>query len=270
MNREFNLKHKDNQQLIPWHKQNLSYRQKSETDIFFENKRNVTNSMHNVDFINIVQKVLCVHWQNDQFGVRDLVKYLGVKRSTFIRRFRDIFATTAVEFLNDYRLVKASQILLNPSLNISEVCYYCGFSDPRYFSKCFRSKFGVNPREYRANYICINESKSMQGEMLVEKALDVLKNENDHRVLSVDSFAEELNVSKATLYRRIKTVTGQSPYEFIRRYRLNKSVDMLVLSKKKIKDIALTVGFNDSKHFSRCFSNEFGVSPLSYRRRKCS
>jgi len=270
MNSKFNLKHIDNQQLIPWHKQNLSNKQKSEMDMFFENKRKLTNSMHNVDFINTVQKILCVHWQNDKFGVRDFVKCLRILRFDYIHNFREIFETTAVEFLKDYRLVKACQILLNPSLSVSEVCYYCGFSDPRYFSKCFRSKFGVNPREYRANYICINESKSMQGEMLIKKALDLLENENDHRVLSVDNFADELNVSKATLYRRIKTVTGQSPCEFIRRYRLNKSVDMLVLSEQKIKDIALTVGFNDSKHYSRCFSKEFGISPLSYRRRESS
>jgi AraC-like DNA-binding protein len=269
MNTECELKLKKIQYQISEHKQNVNFFQSNEMDTYFENNRKLTDKKQNIDFINAVQKILSLQWQNDQFKASNLVKYLNIKQSTINRQFQMLFGSTAAEFVKDYRLTNACNMLLNPTINISETGYLCGFSDPKYFSRCFRKKYGINPRAYREKFICKNSSKSIQEEMFLEKAMELLKTKNDYSPISFDCFANELNMSKTTLYRRIKNITGQSPCEFIRRYRLSKSVDMLKSSNNKIKDIASTVGFNDSRHFCRCFTNEFGISPFNYRR-KCN
>ena len=54
-----------------------------------------------------------------------------------------------MEFLREARIRKAMQMLDNPSVNVSEVAYTCGFSDPKYFSKCFKAATGQTPTEYK-------------------------------------------------------------------------------------------------------------------------
>ena len=238
----------------------------NEMDVFFEQKRKATASAQGVEFINQVQKNMCSHWQNEQFTVKTMFQLIAMPYSTASRRFQFLLGCSAVEVLRDYRLSNSCRLLLNPAVNISETGYRCGFADPKYYSRCFRKKYGLTPSEYREKYIRSACSMSIQGEILLEKAIKLLERDEDIFELNFDRFADELNVSKTTLYRRLKTITGQSPCEFIRRYRLNKSVDMLMLSEVKIKDIATSVGFYDSTHFSRCFTNEFGVSPMSFRR----
>jgi transcriptional regulator GlxA family with amidase domain len=55
---------------------------------------------------------------------------------------------TVKEFIRDVRLKKASELLEQKQLNISEVAYAVGFSDLLHFRKCFREKFGMNATEY--------------------------------------------------------------------------------------------------------------------------
>ena len=51
------------------------------------------------------------------------------------------------EFLRKIRLEKAKQILETGSLTIGEICYKVGFSSPSYFTKCFKSHFGILPTD---------------------------------------------------------------------------------------------------------------------------
>lgn len=79
---------------------------------------------------------------------------------------------------------------------------------------------------------------------------------------SINQFASELNISKASLYRKLKSTIGLSPCEFIRSVRINRSVELLT-RRKDISEVAFAVGFNDSKYFSKCFKREFGIAPVN-------
>ena len=81
---------------------------------------------------------------------------------------------------------------------------------------------------------------------------------------SFDMFFNDMNVSKSTLYRKIKVLTGMSPSDFIRNIRLKKACEIIKAKKVSVAEIAYEVGFNDSKYFSVCFKKEFGVTPTEY------
>lgn len=83
----------------------------------------------------------------------------------------------------------------------------------------------------------------------------------DKESLNVDLLAREMYVSRAQLYRKIKSLTGASPNHFIRDQRLDKSVRLLKKESSNISEIALDVGFNNPSYFSKCFQKRFGVSP---------
>lgn len=105
------------------------------------------------------------------------------------------------------------------------------------------------------------------GNRFLEKATEFVKNTlfDD---CSIDKFAQEMYMSKSTLYRIIMKMTGEPPLTFIRNVKMNRAVDLLLNSQLTVKEIAYSCGFNDPKYFTRCFRKEFGVTPKQYRKGK--
>lgn len=78
---------------------------------------------------------------------------------------------------------------------------------------------------------------------------------------SVEALAGNLFMSRSQLFRKLKALTGQSPNEFIRNYRLDHAMDKLKTEEVKIIQLAFSVGFSDEKYFSKCFKNRFKLLP---------
>ncbi len=92
----------------------------------------------------------------------------------------------------------------------------------------------------------------------------LLEKNLDNSDFDIDSFCRNLGVSSSYLYRKIKNITGLSPNEFIRTYRLRKAAVLFRESKMNVSEIAYHVGFNDPLYFSKCFKKQFGISPSMY------
>lgn len=74
-------------------------------------------------------------------------------------------------------------------------------------------------------------------------------------------------MSRVQLYRKTKALTGMSPVELIRRSRLEKGKKLLTVTDKTISEIAYAVGFNAPSYFTKCFKDEYGISPGEERER---
>ena len=79
--------------------------------------------------------------------------------------------------------------------------------------------------------------------------------------LSVETIGAELGLSRVQLYRKLKALTGQSPVELLRKARLQKGRRLLQSTTKSISEVAYEVGFSAPSYFTKCFKDEFGVSP---------
>ena len=79
--------------------------------------------------------------------------------------------------------------------------------------------------------------------------------------LNVETIGAELGLSRVQLYRKVKALTGQSPVELLRTARLQKGRQLLQTSGKTISEIAYEVGFTAPSYFTKCFKDEFGISP---------
>jgi AraC-like DNA-binding protein len=71
-------------------------------------------------------------------------------------------------------------------------------------------------------------------------------------------------MSHSGLYRKIKTLTGLSVNEFIRKIRLRNAEKLLLSCKYSINEIIYMVGINTPSYFRQCFKEEFGVTPTDY------
>lgn len=90
------------------------------------------------------------NFENQEFDVTELASELCMGRSKLYMQFKRITGLTPNEFILKVKLDEAMLMLKNHSeLNISEISIRLGFSSPRYFSKCFKSYFGVTPQAVR-------------------------------------------------------------------------------------------------------------------------
>lgn len=85
--------------------------------------------------------------------------------------------------------------------------------------------------------------------------------------ITVDDIAQHVAVSVRTLVRRFKESTGESPYSYLQRLRLETSKALLASSHYRIDQIAARVGYQDDSAFRRLFKKHVGVSPREYRQR---
>jgi signal transduction histidine kinase/AraC-like DNA-binding protein/ligand-binding sensor domain-containing protein len=82
-------------------------------------------------------------------SVEFLADELGMSRSHLYRKFKSILGYSPVEYIRVYRIRRAAELLKNKGFRVSEVAYDVGFSDPKYFSSCFKKEFGQTPSEYQ-------------------------------------------------------------------------------------------------------------------------
>ncbi|MGS2760646.1 hybrid sensor histidine kinase/response regulator transcription factor [Sinomicrobium sp. M5D2P9] len=82
--------------------------------------------------------------------------------------------------------------------------------------------------------------------------------------LNIDLLAENMHMSRSTLYRKIKEVSNLSPYELINISRLKKAAGLLKTTDMKIYEISENVGYKSQTSFGRNFHKHFGMTPTEY------
>ena len=82
---------------------------------------------------------------------------------------------------------------------------------------------------------------------------------------NIESLCEKFYMSRTSLFRKIKALTGESPNQFLRSYRLKRAAQLLRNKSGNITQIAFEVGFNNSAYFTKCFKEQFNQLPSEYQ-----
>jgi DNA-binding response OmpR family regulator/two-component sensor histidine kinase len=101
----------------------------------------------------------------------------------------------------------------------------------------------------------------------LRKIFDTINHNLSDTSFSVESLAENIAVSRYVLYKKIVSLTGESPVELIRRIRLRRAAELIEKKFGNLSEIALEVGFNNPAYFSDCFKKQFGVPPSQYHQK---
>ena len=80
---------------------------------------------------------------------------------------------------------------------------------------------------------------------------------------SIDTLAEQLNLSRSSFYRKIKALTGMTPTDYLKNARMNEAARLLT-SGLRSSEVAERVGFTSSSYFAKCFRAQFGCLPKDY------
>lgn len=110
--------------------------------------RNIAISSADEKFLTKLNDVIDDHLSESDFDVTAMVDKMNLSHSTVLKKVKSLTNMSLVEFVKTHRLKRAAQILEKKQFQIAEVAYMVGFSDPKYFSKCFSKEFGMTPTEY--------------------------------------------------------------------------------------------------------------------------
>src|SRR5690606_6994921 len=104
-------------------------------------------------------------------------------------------------------------------------------------------------------------------EKLIEKAIKLVEENIANPDFSVENLSHELGMSRVHLYKKLLSLTGKSPIEFIRTIRLQRAAQLLEKSQLTVAEVAYKVGFNNPKYFTRYFKDHFNVLPSAYAKK---
>ena len=105
-------------------------------------------------------------------------------------------------------------------------------------------------------------SKSDQGFM--DTVYKVIEDNLDNPEFNQDNFALSLNMSKSSLYRKMKGLFDISPNDFIRLKRIKKAAKLFEEGDNRFTEVCYLVGFSSPSYFSKCFQKQFGVTPKDF------
>lgn len=100
-------------------------------------------------FMRSIVEIINKNMDNSDFSVEDLQDELKIGKWNLTSKVKALVGLTPMEFIRETRLAHAAELIDNSDYNMTQITYMIGMSDSRYFSRCFKQKFGVTPTEYK-------------------------------------------------------------------------------------------------------------------------
>ena len=119
----------------------------------------------------------------------------------------------------------------------------------------FRKNLEVNPGKITITPL---------DEQLIQKALECVEKNMDNTGYAVEDLSRDLGMTRMNLYRKLQSITGHTPTDFIKSIRLKRAAQLLQGSQLNIVEIADRVGFSSSSYFTKCFKDMFELLPTQY------
>lgn len=109
------------------------------------------------------------------------------------------------------------------------------------------------------------KTKDIEDSEFLQECLNNIYENLENENYTLDNLSDKMNMSRSSLYRRLKDITSLKPVDFIKKAKLNYAAKLLLTNKNiTINEICWRSGFSDTKYFSKCFFQEFGSYPKNY------
>ena len=89
---------------------------------------------------------------DENLKIEEMAEAVSMSRTTFYEKLKSLVGTSPSEFLRQLRMQRAQDLIVRSTMNVSQVAYAVGFTDPKYFTRCFRKAVGMSPTEYRERH----------------------------------------------------------------------------------------------------------------------
>lgn len=104
-----------------------------------------------------------------------------------------------------------------------------------------------------------------QDESFMEKVIREIEAGMDNSESSIDDIVSAVGTSRTVFFKKIKSITGMAPVEFVRDLKIKRGAQLLATGQFSVKEASFMVGITDSKYFSKCFKKKYGINPAEYK-----
>lgn len=104
--------------------------------------------------------------------------------------------------------------------------------------------------------------------VFLDKLDQFILSELQNAALSVDDLAHHMGMGRSLFFQKIKHLSGMTPNDYLRTYRLKRAAFLLTHGKLRINEICYEVGFSSPSYFAKRFSQQFGLSPSDYQKKE--
>lgn len=108
------------------------------------------------------------------------------------------------------------------------------------------------------------ETKNAKDQVFIDKLYQLIEKNIDNSDFEIDQLTSELYMNRTLFFKKVKSITNQTPYELLKNYRLQKASELLLKDEHNVYEVFLMTGFKSRSHFSRLFKEKYGVAPGKY------
>jgi signal transduction histidine kinase/DNA-binding response OmpR family regulator/ligand-binding sensor domain-containing protein len=123
------------------------------------------------------------------------------------------------------------------------------------------TKYKIPPEQEKVTPNTISEGDSA----FINKLRTLMEQNIDNGELMVEELARELAMSRSVFFKKLKALTGLSPIEFIREFRIRRAAELILSDDYTVTEVADMVGINDPRYFSKCFKRICNMTPTEYK-----
>ena len=189
-----------------------------------------------------------------------------MSESAISKYIQDTTGLTFNDLLNEIRIEKAITFLMYTDLTLNEIAAITGYVDASHISKVFASRIGTTPNEYRKIYRKMSHIVKEKEKQLSYEVITYIHNNFDQEDMNVASVASRFQLSIVELNRILVTQVEKNFDDLLNVLRINKACELLLSTDEAIADIAIEIGYNNTKTFSRNFTKIKNMTPGVFRK----
>lgn len=103
-----------------------------------------------------------------------------------------------------------------------------------------------------------------QDEKFISKLDSLIETNMKTEKIDMAFLTDNMNMSHSTFYRKLKVLTGLTPVDYVKKFKLKKSIDLLKGKELNITEISYLTGFNSAAHYREAFKDVYGITPSQY------
>lgn len=227
-----------------------------------------------------IETILREKGVNPLFNASELASQLEISRRQLDRTTKKERGCSSAKLIAHYRMSLAQEGLKSREDSIEVIALGCGFVSGSSFSRKFKREFKISPSLFRKQCLKSKPRKGFLKEEFIQKLVYLQKKhvwlkelikivingkEDKLSFVSAKDLSRSVFMDVSTLNHKIKNLFGISTKQLVCKLRLHHAAEMIRTRNKRIKEVALMLGFYDLAHFSNSFQQEFGCSPKKYK-----
>lgn len=202
---------------------------------------------------------------NEKLTIPELSAMFYMSEGSIRKYIREVSGLSFFDLLAEMRVTRTMNFLLYTDFTLEEIAGILGYVDASHMSKVFAARMGAKAGEYRRTYRLVSEQCGIRE---TRRAYDIVCGiyRNYAKNLTAESVAREYGVSRDELQRMLLCLVEKNFDSFLNYVRVRQACRLLTDTSATITSIAIEVGYNTVKSFTRNFLRFMVMTPSSYRK----